>query len=96
MYVRIIIRDGDLVLEHWFVRNEKWGLPAGAIEPGEAPVEAARRELLERTGYAVEDLTHEGTEGEFEIFSSTKDKLTKVAKPGEKGGYTTKIRWNHA
>ena len=32
-------------------------LPAGALDPGEAPAAAARRELLEETGYAADDWT---------------------------------------
>ncbi|MCX5662203.1 MAG: NUDIX domain-containing protein [Planctomycetota bacterium] len=28
-----------------------WSLPAGAIEPGESPEEAVRREVLEETGF---------------------------------------------
>jgi ADP-ribose pyrophosphatase len=31
-------------------------IPAGLVDPGEEPIETARRELLEETGYAPEDL----------------------------------------
>ena len=49
-----IVRDADdRVL---FIRradNGRWGLPAGAIDPGETPAEAVMREVREETGLAV-------------------------------------------
>ena len=32
-------------------------IPGGVVDPGESPLEAARRELLEETGYEARDLT---------------------------------------
>jgi ADP-ribose pyrophosphatase len=34
-----------------------WELPAGTIDPGETPIETARRELKEETGYSAETWT---------------------------------------
>ena len=52
--VAAIVRDADdRVL---FIRrsdNGEWGLPAGAIDPGETPAEAVAREVREETGLEV-------------------------------------------
>lgn len=34
-------------------RGPLWELPAGSLEPGEAPLPGAKRELLEETGYSA-------------------------------------------
>ena len=52
-------RDAVLMLwRHRFITNS-WGyeVPAGRIEAGEVPVEAAAREVLEETGYRPGALT---------------------------------------
>lgn len=52
--VRVIVQRGD---EFLLVRHrggkQPWGLPGGAIDRGEAPAEAARREALEESGCPV-------------------------------------------
>src|SRR5438105_4376406 len=56
-------REGKVVM----VRGYKHGLgrinlspPAGLLEPGEEPLRAAQRELLEETGYVTNDWTFLG------------------------------------
>lgn len=55
----IICRHGKQAHKWLWVRkpNAAWTLPGGKIEPGETPVQAAERELLEETGLQAESLT---------------------------------------
>jgi 8-oxo-dGTP pyrophosphatase MutT (NUDIX family) len=53
--VVVIRRDGEfLALRRAPERLGYWSLVAGGLEPDETPQEAARRELFEETGLAVE------------------------------------------
>jgi len=48
--------DGSVLLERQFrypLGNHFYELPAGKLEPDEAPLETAKRELIEETGYVA-------------------------------------------
>jgi ADP-ribose pyrophosphatase len=60
--VPILLGDGEprLVATREYrivIGAYEWGLPAGLIDGDEPPEEAARRELLEETGYELVDVT---------------------------------------
>jgi 8-oxo-dGTP pyrophosphatase MutT (NUDIX family) len=52
----VIVHDDDrgllLLWRHRFITDSwGWEIPAGRVDPGETPVEAAEREVLEETGW---------------------------------------------
>ena len=62
--VLLVDRQGRVLMQHRDgnarVAANQWAFPGGAIEPGEEPIEAAHRELMEETGLAVTELTPYG------------------------------------
>jgi ADP-ribose pyrophosphatase len=61
--VLAFLPNGNLVFERQFrypLRRVFLELPAGKIDPGEAIIDTARRELLEETGYIASDWEYLG------------------------------------
>jgi ADP-ribose pyrophosphatase YjhB (NUDIX family) len=61
--VASLVEDGDgriLLVRHV---EGRWMLPGGAVDPGERPAEAARRECLEEAGVEIEPIRILGVYG---------------------------------
>ena len=103
--VACLIRDeeGSLL----FVRHVegRWMFPAGAVDPGERPADAARREAWEEAGVLVEPLRILGVFGgpEFRITYSNGDEAAWVTTvfearilsgtPAPSDDETAEVRW---
>ena len=56
----LIVQNGQILLERQFrfpYNKVIWEIPAGKLNPGENPMDAAKRELEEETGYTADELT---------------------------------------
>lgn len=49
----ILVRRGHVLLTHQSVPAPETQLPGGGIDPGESPLEALHREVLEETGWTI-------------------------------------------
>jgi ADP-ribose pyrophosphatase YjhB (NUDIX family) len=94
----VLIEDADqrlLLLKR--SDNQCWGLPGGAVEPGEEIEQAARREILEETGLEVHDLELFGVFSGPEFFYEypNGDQVYNVTIVYKAGGVSGDIRLNH-
>ncbi|MCC5970183.1 MAG: NUDIX hydrolase [Pararhodobacter sp.] len=49
----ILMRDSRLLLTHQREPHDEFQLPGGGIDPGESPLQALHREVLEETGWRI-------------------------------------------
>ena len=59
----LVFDERGRVLVQQRAESGKWGLPSGAIDPGESPAETVRRELREEAGLDVEPVRVAGVFG---------------------------------
>jgi ADP-ribose pyrophosphatase len=65
-YLAVVARtpDGRIPIVRQYrpaIEAFSWELPAGLVDPGEQPIESARRELMEETGYPARTIHPLGT-----------------------------------
>lgn len=97
----VIHRPGEVLLlwRHRFITDTwGWEIPAGKIEAGEAPVDAAEREALEESGWQPGPLRHLTTfhptngisDQTFHIFIA--DGATYIGEPTDRSE-ATRVEW---
>jgi 8-oxo-dGTP pyrophosphatase MutT (NUDIX family) len=70
----VLTRDGEILLvRHTYGDRSRWELPGGGVKRREQPADAARREVREELGIAVDDWTLLGDL--FERIDRKRDRL---------------------
>ena len=62
MAVALLHRDRVLLVRHGYKHRGRWDFPGGGTRRGEAPRDAARREVREELGVRLDDLVDLGVE----------------------------------
>lgn len=61
----ILLRGSDVLVTHQMSPNPEFQLPGGGIDPGESPLQALHREVMEETGWRITDIRHLGSYRRF-------------------------------
>jgi len=70
---RSIVFKGNTLLVVSQEKGHQYILPGGRLEPGESPLQALRREILEETGWTISNLKHIGFMHLHYLFSKPDD-----------------------
>lgn len=61
----VLVRNGQVLLTHQQEPSPEFQLPGGGIDPGESPIPALHREIMEETGWRVGRLRRLGAYRRF-------------------------------
>ncbi len=95
----LMVREQSLLLQHrseWVHNGDTWGIPGGARDSHETPVEAAIREAVEECGIEPEHLrviqTHSDDHGQWR-YDTVIARATPLLIPHQMNSEAQELRW---